>query len=149
MNRFLKEFSDKYLNEIQNVATSDGSGNISWFDESELEDIMDASKNVVSKHLSSLGYECLLERSMFADDIDHIICLCMAYNCLKRIINPKSRNEKLKGDPRLSSIFKRKDLESFSNLLGEYDYRINEAFDSIFERAEQVPEKPKVSPVQS
>jgi len=137
MNAFIKSFSDKYLYSKKGIDKD-----IPWFDDQEFEQILESAKNVVSKYLSEKGCKWVLESSSFADDIEEVISLCMAYNCMSRLIDNKNRSKKIKKDNRLSGVFDSNTIDLFKNYRNEHDNNIIEAFSKIISKAEQSPEKP-------
>ena len=122
-----------------------GKQTLSWFDEEELEEIFELAKYLVHQYLTTKNAIWILEKVAFADDIEKAIIICMAVECLLRIIDVKRRTEKTSKDNRFEGFVTQETIDKLKELEQDYSKLSKQLLAGILVKAEQFHGKPIVN----
>jgi len=144
MNTLIDQFVKDCIWEIQNISYCvDGNKEtISWFSEEELETIFELSKYLVLKYLTTHNILWIIEKESFADNIEKAIIICMAIECLLRIIDDKRRAERINKDSRFEGFVTDKVKDDLKKLQKDYEETYRQLMNGMIIMAEQFPGKP-------
>lgn len=145
MNTLIDQLVKDCIYEMQNIPYyhgKNGPETLSWFDEEELEDIFELAKYLVYQYLTTKNIIWILEKVAFADDVEKAIIICMAVECLLRIIDAKRRTEKTSKDNRFEGLLTQEIVDKFKELSQDYSKLSKQLLEGILVKAEQFPGKP-------